>query len=192
MLPHYSAGGQTLLGVVRTDKVTLVMWVPEREAPLVRTGAEALVLMDALRGKSVKATVSRVSNWLDPDKSRDMRVEADVDNPGGLLRVGMYGSMRVLLQRFDRARLLPAGAVFVRGGQAMICEASGGKARFHRVRIRYEDGVRVMVVKLVQGKGPGGQPRDEEVELSGDEVIVRGGQGEIRDGQEIEAAMSDW
>ncbi len=109
--------------------------MPESEA-LVRTGAEATVLLDAPRGKAVKAAVSRASNWLDPDKSRAMRVEAGVDNPGGLLRVGMYGSMRVLLQRFDKARLPPAGAVFVRGGQAMVCEAAGGKARFHRVRIR--------------------------------------------------------
>lgn len=176
-----------LLTVVRTDAVTLVMWVPERDAPLVKNGLPATVRLDALGKQEILARVSRTSQWLDPEKSRDMRVEVDLDNKDGRLKVGMYGSMTLILQKFDRAMLLPASAVFVRAGQTYIFEIVEGKAKLVKVRVQQEDGIRVKLVKLV---GPAGAETPRE--LTGEERVVRSGQGEIRDGQEVQATPIPW
>src|SRR5262249_34937214 len=106
-----------LLTVVRTDIVTVVMWVPEKEAPYVTKQTEAVVRLDALGDREIRAKVTRLSHWLDPDKSRDMRVEVDLDNKEGKLKPGMYGSMRLLLQKYDNAYLVPVSAVFERRGK---------------------------------------------------------------------------
>lgn len=188
-----SGRGSPLLSVIRTDRVTLVMWVPEREAPLVQSGQEATIRLDALRGKEITSAVTRFSQWLNPDRARDMRVEVDLDNTTLGLRVGMYGSMRIVLQQFDKAWLLPASAVFVRGGQTLICEVVDGHAKMRRVRVLYEDGIKVLVAKLEKRADlVTHQEVDVESSLTGDEVIVRSGQGELRDGQEVRVSLSEW
>lgn len=178
-----------LMTLVRTDQVTLVMWVPEREAPLVRDGADAVVRLDALGRRELAAKVSRMSHFLDPEKSRDMRVEVDLPNKDGALKVGMYGSMTLLLQRFEQAPLLPASAVVVRGGRPCICELVDGKAHFVPVRVQLEDGIVVKVAKLVKRAG---SDQEVPVELTGDETVVRSGQGEVHEGQEVRATVEAW
>lgn len=177
-----------LLTVVRSDAVTLVMWVPERDAALVTDKTEATIRLDALGGQEMAAKVSRSSQWLDPDKSRDMRVEVDLDNKDGRLKAGMYGTMTLVLQRFDRALLLPASAVFVRDGQTYLCEEVDGLARFVKVRVQQEDGIRVKLVKVVPTSDGGETVQD----LTGNERVVRSGQGEIRDGQELHGTLVEW
>ena len=100
--------------VVKTDVVTLVMWVPERDAPLVSKKTDAIIQLDALRGTRIRAKVTRYSDYLDPDKGRDMRVEVDLPNKDWVLKSGMYGTMTLVLRTYDKAYLLPACAVFVR------------------------------------------------------------------------------
>lgn len=189
-----STGNPTpLMTLLRTDLVTLVMWVPERDAPHVHKGTEAAVRLDALGRQVVPARVSRVSYWLDPDKSRDMRVEVDLPNRDGALRVGMYGSMTLTLQRFDSALLLPASAVFTRGGKTHLCEVRDGKAHLVRVRVQHEDGICVKVARLVNRLDDKTRTEVEQlIELTGDEVVVRSGQGELHEGQEVEAVVEEW
>ena len=89
-----STGNPTpMLRVVRTDIVTLVTWVPEKDAPLISKDTEAVVHLDALGGQVIRTKITRYSHWLDPDKSRDMRVEVDFDNKDDRLKPGMYGDM---------------------------------------------------------------------------------------------------
>lgn len=184
-----------LLTLVKMDEVTLVMWVPERESLLVSRNTEAVIHLDAARDLSLRGKVSRYSNLLDAEKSRDMRVEVDLPNRDKSceLKVGMYGSMTLILRRFQNAYLLPASAVFVRAGRTWICEVRDGRAALVPVRVEMEDGIRVKVVKLVSRLDPTTRLTAEVVEdMRGDEVVVRSGQGEIRDGQEVQVNIAEW
>jgi hypothetical protein len=59
--------------------------------------------------------------------------------------------------------------------------------------VLFEDGVRVIVTKLVKERdAKTGLEVDREHELTGDEAIVRSGQGELRDGQEVDVRMAEW
>ncbi|HEY1860596.1 MAG TPA: hypothetical protein VGG61_09600, partial [Gemmataceae bacterium] len=143
--------------------------------------------------REIHAKVTRVSHWLQPDKSRDMRIEVDIDNKDGLLDPGMYGAMTLLLQKFDDARLVPTCAVFERGGKSYVFEVSDRRAHLVPVRVQYEDGIQAKIVRLVQKNNPQtGELEEAAEELSGDEEIIRSGQGEIAEGQYVLANQVDW
>src|SRR5262249_44352760 len=121
---------------------------------------------------------------------RDMRVEVDVKNKEGLLKPGMYGDMKLFLQSFDKAYLVPSGAVFERDGKAYIFEVKDDIAHLVPVHVQLEDGVESKIVKLVRQQNPRtGQAEVVEQELTGDEEILRSGQGEIADGQRVRASL---
>ena len=181
-----------MLRVVRTDKVTLVTYVPEKDAPFVNKNTSAVIRMDALGDQEIHSKITRYSHWLDPDKGRDMRVEVDLDNKDGRLKPGMYGSMTLLLEDFSRARLVPAGAVFAVGNKSYIFEVRDGHAVRVPVRVELEDGVQAKIVKIVRSTDPKtGQLVENDEELTERDEIVRSGQGELADGQPVKVVAAE-
>ena len=189
-----STGNPTpMLQVVRTDIVTFVTWVPEKDAPLVNKNTRAIIHMDALGDQEIAAKVTRYSHWLDPDKSRDMRVEVDVNNKDGRLSPGMYGSMKLALEDFSKSLLVPDSAVFPVSGHTYIFEVRGGHAVRIPVRVQFEDGVQAKIVKILNSAAPKtGHQVQTYQDLTDHEEIIRSGQGELADGQPVKAIPTDW
>lgn len=109
------------------------------------------------------------------------------------MKPGMYGTMKLVLQKFDNAFLVPCGAVVERGGQTHLFEVKGVQAHLVPVRVQLEDGLQAKVVKLVRQKNPRtGQDEEVAQELTGNEEIIRSGQGELADGQIVKTTQADW
>jgi RND family efflux transporter MFP subunit len=172
--------GQTrsVLTVTAIDKVKVVLQVPEREALWVRPGTEAAVHVDARTRWQVKGRVSRISYALD-NQSRTMRVEIDLDNADRKLMPGMYGQVTLVLQKIPNAMAIPSQAVYSRGDETYVLQVEGGVVHRHRVRINYDDGHEVEVVKLIG---------DQEVPLDGSEELVVSNKRELHDGQQVKTA----
>ena len=189
-----STGNPTpMLRVVRTVWVTVVTWIPEKVSPWVTKNTEAVIRLDALGGREIRTKVTRFSHWLDPDKGRDMRVEIDIDNREGLLNPGMYGTAKLILQRFDDAYLVPSGAVFTPDRDSYICEIREGRAVRVPVRVQLDDGVEANIVKLVRRTDPRtGQVEETTQPLTDQDQIVESGQGELADGQPVSAIPVKW
>ncbi len=202
-----------LLTIVRTDIVRAVMWVPEKHAPQVSKKSDATIRLDALKDVDFHGRVMRMSNWLDPAHSRDMRVEVDLLNRPdhvqaatlaqelisnhqkgpGILRPGMYGSMTLTLQKFDHAVLIPVSAVFERSKRSYIFVVTDDIARLVPVRLKFEDGVQAIVSQIkIEPDAKNGKGLEKLEDLSGDEAIMLSGQGEIADGQRVAAASTNW
>ncbi len=76
-----TANTEPLLTMVREDIVTVYMKVPDKYAPYVTPGTEAIIQMDTLPGLVIKGKVTRSSPSLDnPEHDRTMRVEVDLYN----------------------------------------------------------------------------------------------------------------
>ncbi len=182
-----------MLRVVRTDWVTIVVWVPEKDAPFISKKTEAHVQLDALGDRPIRTRVSRYSHWLDPDKSRDMRVEIDIDNREGRLTPGMYGLATLLLEDFGQSLLVPTSAIFASAEHSYVFEVRDGRAVRIPVRVQFEDGVQAKIVKIVRAIDPKTHAQAEKYEdLSDKDEIVRSGQGELADGQPVKAVAVDW
>jgi hypothetical protein len=88
----------------------------------------------------------------------------------------MYGRVTLTLQRIPDAQAIPATALYSRLGENFIIEAKEGVARKHKVRVRFDDGKEVEVVKLIGGK---------EIPLNGSEDLIVSNKGEIAEGQRV-------
>ena len=172
-----SSSGQLnrLMVLACVERVRFVLHVPEREAVWVRQGIPVEIDFDAGEHLNAKASVSRLSHALDP-QSRTMQVEIDLDNRDGRYFPGMYGNAKLLLQKQDHAYAIPVSAVYSRKGENHILLVEKGVARRQQVRIRYDDGKEMEVVKVIKGK---------EVPLQGTEELIISNRGELSDGQRV-------
>jgi RND family efflux transporter MFP subunit len=146
-----AADGATtaLLTLAGTDRVRLVLEIPETEAPLVGVGTPVLVEIPALGAEPLEASISRTALALEP-ATRTMRVEADLKNPDDRLRPGMYARTIVRAQTKE-ALTIPSRAIRVRGGQTTVLVADTGIAREVPVRIGYDDGILTEIIEGLEG-----------------------------------------
>lgn len=170
-----SGQSKPLLSIIDIHKVKVVLQVPEREAIYVQPEAEAEMRLDTREHWTIKGKVARVSPSLDA-QSRTRQVEIDLDNADGKLLPGMYGEVTVILQKIDHAQAIPATAVYSRRGENFIIQVIDGVAQRQRVRIRYDDGKELEVVKLIENR---------EVPLDGTEELVVSNKGELAVGQRV-------
>ncbi len=112
-LIHSALGGekQPLLTVKRTDKMRVVVLVPDRDVVLTRVGETAVVRVDALDDRPFRGVLARIAQ--SEDAQRMMRVEIDLLNPDSTLYDGMYGKASIAL-RGNCAGPRPASGLHLR------------------------------------------------------------------------------
>ena len=90
------------------------MWVMmdlrERDLTLVRVGLPVLFTVDGLPGHAFDGTVSWISATVD-DRSRTVKVRANVPNERSLLRANMFGLARIIVHDNDEVVSIPSQAV---------------------------------------------------------------------------------
>jgi RND family efflux transporter MFP subunit len=174
------SGGEArmpLLSVERTDRMRVVVQVPDRDVPYVDEGDPADVETDAYPGRTIKAKVSRMAASED-EATRTMRTEIDVDNPGGKLRRGMYGRVTIHLYPGNPSALtVPSAALRgkAEGTHAEVWVERQGFAHKLNVTIGADNGVRAEVLA-------GLQPSDR--------VIVRAN-GPLQEGTPVKTSITN-
>src|SRR5262249_54865278 len=114
-----------LLTVERTDKVRVVVQIPDRDVPYADPGDPAVVELDALPGPPLLSKIARTSSAEDP-QTRLMRVEIDLPNPDGKIRLEMYGRVTILLERAPDLLSIPSSC--------LVGKAADGKGAVYVVR----------------------------------------------------------
>lgn len=178
-----------LLTIMRTNKVRVLLDIPERDMPAVNAtdqnpnpdGKGDLVILnisslqERVPGGKFTGHISRMGASLDPT-TRTMRAEVHLDNPDGYLRPGMYGIARVLLEERYKVLTVPSTALVRRNSKAELFHVEGasgeppkGVARCVEVDLGVDDGARVQV----------------RSGLTGQELIIAKGSGVIREGDRV-------
>jgi HlyD family secretion protein len=165
---------KALLSIARTDKMRVVVRVPDTDVPYVDVGDPAIVRINNLPGREFKGTVARFSYIEDVD-NRTMRTEIDLENPDNLLRSGMYGNVTIVVQPASKNLTVPSSALLEQmGGKGFVYVVRDGKARRLPVAIVQDDGVQA---EIASGLRPD------------DQVVVRYN-GAIADGLAVEVEPS--
>jgi RND family efflux transporter MFP subunit len=138
-----------LLTVQRTDKLRVVVQVPDRDVPFCDPGDPATVEIDALPGEKFPAKVARVGRSEDPE-TRLMHVEIDLPNPTGKICHGMYGRVTILLQKSNLVTL-PASCVLnkTQDGKGKVFAVRDGHAHLVPVVIGSDNGLQIGMVSGV-------------------------------------------
>ena len=82
----------SLLSIANTDRIRVVLEIPEIDVPFVRTGTSVYVHIKALGDNPLPGNVSRIAVALKPE-TRTMRAEVDLDNTEGVIAPGMYADI---------------------------------------------------------------------------------------------------
>ena len=89
-------GGEPVLQLDRVDRLRLVLAIPEAVVAQIAPGLRVEFTVDALPDQKFDGTITRIAGALS-EESRSMRAEVDVEARQGLLRPGMYATVRVFL-----------------------------------------------------------------------------------------------
>lgn len=132
-------GHLPLLTVQRTDRMRVIVQVPDRDVPYCDPGDPAEIEIDALPGKKLTARISRVSQSEDPS-TRLMHVEIDLPNPTGKISNGMYGKATILLNKTNLLALPPSCLVEKpRDGKGKVLVVRDGRVKVVPVTVGVEN-----------------------------------------------------
>jgi len=122
--------------------------VPETETLFIRNALPVKIAFEAIPGKSFDATVTRFSGALD-EATRTMLVEADIPNADGMLRPGMYASVKIAVEKHSAVLVVPVEALAMEKTNAFVFKNAGGKAKKTAVKLGFNDGVNAEVLEGV-------------------------------------------
>jgi RND family efflux transporter MFP subunit len=165
-------GGSTpVLTVARTDKMRVIVKVPERDVPFTDPGDPAVVELDAIPGLKFNGKVARISNSEDR-VSRSMRTEIDLNNAENQLRDGMFGRVTILLRRGGKGFTVPSSSLVTgKGGKVSVFVVHDGKLHLKPVQVGQDDGVRAEILSGLS---------------AADRVVARPG-SDLAEGEPVEA-----
>jgi HlyD family secretion protein len=164
-----------LFVAARTDLVTIVVDIPETYATEVEKGNRATVKLQAMKGRTVEGTVTRTA-WALDSKTRTIRVEIDIPNPGGKLRPGLYAYASVIVDEHKNVLTIPTTALIPdKDANAYCVIVSGGRAARRAIKTGLGDGARTEVASG----------------LDGNEVIVKANPASLVEGQAVEVVKPE-
>jgi multidrug efflux pump subunit AcrA (membrane-fusion protein) len=110
--------GDALVTLVRTDPLRFRGTVPERQALKLREGQSVTVYVDGATAP-LKTTVARIAPVLD-ETSRTLLFEADIPNPDGLLRSGLFAQADIIVDTESQALVVPITSVLEFAGTEKV------------------------------------------------------------------------
>jgi HlyD family secretion protein len=162
---------ESLFTVARTDRLRIIVDLPESECGLIRSRQPAVLRIGGAEGREYHGKVARFAGALD-QSTRTMRAEVELDDPAPDIHPGAYGSVTIMLADSKQALLLPLSAVIFDKGKASVKTVVDGHVAEKQLELGQNDGVRVQVLS-------GLKPHD---------VIITDGKSRASPGQRVEIA----
>ncbi len=118
--------GDTMLEIVDIDRVEVACNVPEKHITSIKTGMQVSARLDALPGRVLRSKVERINPVADPT-SRLFTVILLLDNPGHLIRPGMYAELEFVMERREGVLAVPEHVV-IKGEEQYVFVKEGNVA----------------------------------------------------------------
>src|SRR5437016_5431897 len=132
--------------MVQSDPLRVYVFVPQTNAPSMREGLKAKILVQERPGQDFEGTVTRTAGALDP-ASRTMQVEVQVPNHDGKLYAGMYGQVKFLLPDDNAPIVVPADAfVFRAQGPQVVTVTNDDRIHWQKISVGRDFGTQLEVL----------------------------------------------
>jgi cobalt-zinc-cadmium efflux system membrane fusion protein len=146
------AGSTGSLTIADLSHVWVICDVYENDLATVHLGQHADLRLNAFPGKVFSGTISDIGAQLDPSL-RTAKVRIQVQNPGGLLRLGMFATGTFDGSKSTQQTAAPTSAILQLHDRSYIFEPAGDGA-FKRVEVKTGATLEGNFVE-VQGIAPG-------------------------------------
>ena len=165
----YVSPGNDLTTLGSIGMVKLDFQVPEVYLSKIKVGQPLTIGVDAYPGRTFPGTVYAINPGID-EETRTIRLRARAPNPDNLLRSGMFARVALILEKRDKALLVPEQAIVPQGQKSFVFRVVDNKAVFTPVTL--------------------GQRRPGQVEittgLNPKDLVVTDGQIKLRDGVPVQ------
>ena len=165
---EYVSPQQKVATIVNLDPLRVRIDIPEQAIPRVHVGESVSVTVAAYTDRTFAGRIARVSPSVSAT-SRTLTVEAEVQNPGALLKPGQFATVRILLPQSEPAVLVPQRALRTISGAVYVFIIKNGHAE----------------QRLVQS----GQTESDLVEIksgvAADEVVATSNVDQLSDGMTV-------
>lgn len=138
-----------IVTLVKINPLRLRADIPEYAAASVRTGQMMTLEVEAFPERTFAGRVVRIGPSLN-ELTRALTVEAEVPNPGNLLRPGMFAKSRLITAKDAPAVMVPQRAVQVIAGLNKVFVIENGRASERIVKTGASDGDLIEVVEGVK------------------------------------------
>ena len=102
--------GQQVVALTALDPVYVDFALPQQEMPKLSSGLEVEVHSDALPGSVFKGKLTAVNSMVD-SVTRNVTLQATLENPEHTLRPGMFAKVDVVLPEKHKALVIPGSAI---------------------------------------------------------------------------------
>ena len=102
--------GRALVSLQALDQVFFDFALPQQQLAEVTPGLEVKVTTDVIPGRDFDGKLTAINSAVDP-VTRNVSLQATLDNPDHKLRPGMFGRVKVLLPQAKSTLFIPATAV---------------------------------------------------------------------------------
>ncbi len=128
-----------IVTLVKINPLRLRAEIPESSTAAVRTGQQMTLTVDAFPNRKFSGRIVRIGPSLN-EQTRALTVEAQVANPGNLLRPGMFAKSSLITAPNAPAVLVPSKAVVTIAGLSKVFVIENGKAVEKIVKTGVTDG----------------------------------------------------
>lgn len=125
--------------VVSIDKVRINLDIPENYLPKLDLGQAAKVTVDAYPDKEFSGLVAKISPVLD-EATRSSPIEITVDNPGHLLKPGMFAKTRLVIEEHKNIPVILKEALIGTEPQIFVFVIEENKAVLKKVTLGLRQG----------------------------------------------------
>ena len=146
---EYLQPGKAIATVVQVNPLRLKIEFPESSAAAVKHGQQVTMKVDSFPGREFSGRITRINPSLD-EKNRSLMAEAEVPNPAGLLRPGMFAHVEVRPDASGVALMIPEKSVVSLAGVNKVFVVDGGRAIERKVRLGERDGGMVEIVEGIK------------------------------------------
>jgi membrane fusion protein (multidrug efflux system) len=181
-LGQYLSAGDALVSLEALDPIYVNFGVPQQAAGQMQRGRAVRVTIDGATGGEFEGRITAIDSVIDPG-TRNVQVQATVDNRGTRLRPGMFVQTDVIVGLTQAVVALPASAInYAPYGDSVfvVGDVKGPDGRVYK-------GVRQQFVKLAGSRG------DQVAVVSGvkaGEEVVTSGVFKLRNGAAVQVNNS--
>jgi membrane fusion protein (multidrug efflux system) len=165
----YVKAGNDLVNLENIDRIKVDFRLPERYMRVVRTEGAIRITPDALPGEAFDGRIYAIDPQIDP-AVRSIAVRALLSNAGRVLRPGMFVRISLIIDRAQKALVVPEEAIVRRGNQQFVFRILKGSAILTPVKLGLRETGRV---EVVEG-------------LSVGDTLVTAGHAKLREGSRVD------
>jgi membrane fusion protein (multidrug efflux system) len=164
----YVEAGTAIVNLEAINPVKVDFRIPEVSLANLYVGQAVDVSLAAFRGKTFHGEVIAIDPAADM-MGRSIMVRAQIPNPDGQLKPGLFAQVNLIVEKRNDAKLVPERALMPVGDNQFVYKIVEGKATRTQVRIGIRQEGRV---EIVEGLGP-------------EDSVVTDGQIKLADGMPV-------